>query len=56
VIVDRCSIEAYAQDGTIAMTNLIFPMSGSNRLVSFSASGKPVAVTGDIWKLRPIWK
>jgi sucrose-6-phosphate hydrolase SacC (GH32 family) len=56
VIVDRSSIEAFAQNGTIAMTNLVFPISGSNRIALFSASGKPVAVTGEIWKLRSIWK
>jgi len=56
VIVDRSSVEVFAQNGTIAMTNLIFPESSSNRLRIFSASGKPVAVTGDIWKLRSIWK
>jgi len=56
IIVDRSSIEAYAQDGTITMTNLIFPTSDNSRVVLFSASGKQVAVTGDIWKLRSIWK
>jgi len=56
VIVDRSSIEAYAQGGTIAMTNLVFPSSDKNRLVLFTASRKPVAVTGDVWKLRTIWK
>ena len=56
IIVDRSSIESYAQNGTIAMTNLVFPNSGSYRITLFSASGKPVAVTGDLWKLRPIWK
>ena len=56
VIVDRSSIEAYAQGGTIAMTNLVFPSSDKNRLVLFTASRKPVAVTGDAWKLRTIWK
>jgi fructan beta-fructosidase len=56
LIVDRSSIEAYAQDGTIAMTNVIFPPSDNSRLVFFSASGKPVAVKGDIWKLHTIWE
>ena len=50
------SIEAFAQNGTVAMTHLIFPLSSSNRLKLFSASGKPVAITGDLWKLRTIWK
>ncbi|HWC17671.1 MAG TPA: glycoside hydrolase family 32 protein [Terriglobales bacterium] len=56
VIVDRSSIEAFAQSGTIAMTNLVFPPSDRNRLVVFSASGKPISVSGDVWKLRSIWK
>jgi sucrose-6-phosphate hydrolase SacC (GH32 family) len=56
VIVDRSSIEAYAQNGTIVMTNLVFPGSDKSRIVLFSQSGKPVAVTGDIWRLRTIWK
>jgi Glycosyl hydrolases family 32 C terminal len=56
LVVDRSSIEAYAQNGTIAMTNLIFPASDTSRVALFSASGKPVVVKGDVWKLRTIWK
>jgi fructan beta-fructosidase len=56
LIVDRSSVEAYAQGGTIAMSNLIFPPSGGVRIVLFSASGKPLSVTGDLWQLRSIWK
>lgn len=55
VIVDRSSIEAYAQNGTIAMTNLIFPVSDKNRIQLFTRSGKQVAVTGHIWKLHSVW-
>jgi fructan beta-fructosidase len=56
LIVDRLSVEAYAQNGTIVMTDLIFPPSQSNRVESFSGSGKAVLVKGDIWRLRSIWK
>ena len=56
LIVDRSSIEAYAQGGTIAMTNLIFPTSGRSRVELFSKSGKPVPVKGTSWKLASIWK
>jgi sucrose-6-phosphate hydrolase SacC (GH32 family) len=56
LIVDRSSVEAFAQDGTIAMTNLIFPASQSTRVSFFSASGKKVAVKGESWQLRKIWK
>jgi fructan beta-fructosidase len=56
LIVDRCSIEAYAQNGTIAMTNLIFPPSQNSKVRFFSASGKQLSVTGEAWRLRSIWK
>ena len=56
LIVDRCSMEAFAQNGTIAMTNLIFPPSQNNKLAFFTSTGKPVSVTGKIWPLRSIWK
>jgi len=56
LIVDRCSIEAYAQNGTIAMSNLVFPPSQKNKIAFFSSSGTPVPVTGKIWQLRSIWK
>jgi sucrose-6-phosphate hydrolase SacC (GH32 family) len=56
LIVDRCSIEAYAQNGTIAMSNLVFPPSQNNKIAFFTSTGKPVSVTGKIWQLRSIWK
>ena len=56
IIIDRSSIETYAQNGTIAMTNLIFPTSDSSSVALFSGSGKQLAVKGQIWKLRSIWK
>jgi len=56
LIVDRSSVEAFAQNGTIAMTNLIFPTTTHNRLVFFSSTNGKVAVKGDAWTLRSIWK
>jgi len=55
LIVDRSSVEAFAQDGTIAMTNLIFPGSTRTRMVFFSSSGQKPRVRGDAWALRSIW-
>lgn len=56
LIVDRCAIEAYAQNGTIAMSNLVFPPSQNNKIAFFTSTGKPVSVTGKIWQLCSIWK
>ena len=55
LIVDRSSIEAYAQDGTIAMTNLIFPASQASRIEVFSAADAAVTVQGTRWNLHSIW-
>jgi len=53
LIVDRSSIEAYAQDGTIAMTDLIFPPTTKSSLEFFPTSGH--AIIGKLWRLKSIW-
>ena len=56
LVLDRSSVSAFAQNGTIAMTNLIFPTSPQARVVLFrKGGGKKVSVTGFAWKLRSIW-
>lgn len=55
VVVDRSSVEAYAQDGTIAMTDLIFPPSQRDTIRSFSEEGQEVPITGTAWQLKSIW-
>jgi sucrose-6-phosphate hydrolase SacC (GH32 family) len=56
LIVDRSSVEAYAQNGTIAMTDLLYPASTNSRVELFSAGGKSMPVTGRVWELHSIWK
>lgn len=61
VILDRSSVEAFAQGGTIAMTNLIFPgttgVSPQMRVDMFQGDGgKGLKVSGRSWKLGSIWK
>jgi fructan beta-fructosidase len=55
LVVDTISVEAFAQQGTIAMTNLVFPASTKNRIAFFSDRGTP-SVKGDSWQLKSIWK
>ncbi len=54
LIVDRSSIEAFAQDGTIAMTNLIFP---SSSITTIQPIPKAQAIKGisQAWQLKSIW-
>ncbi len=55
LIVDRSSVEAYAQDGTIAMTNLIYPSSSNLRIQLFPADSKTLKADGQLWELKSIW-
>jgi fructan beta-fructosidase len=55
LIVDRSSVEAFAQDGTIAMTNLIFPSSSDLQIQIFPADAKPLKSEGQLWELKSIW-
>ena len=56
LIVDRSSVEAFAQGGTIAMTDLIFPATAITRVELFSGSGKQLQVKAETWKLNSVWK
>ncbi|HEV2273711.1 MAG TPA: glycoside hydrolase family 32 protein [Acidobacteriaceae bacterium] len=56
LIVDRSSIEAYAQEDTIAMTDLIFPPSTNDRIRLFVSPAQPAKISGRLWKLKSIWE
>jgi fructan beta-fructosidase len=53
LVVDRSSLEAYAQNGTITMTNLIYPLGPRSTVRFFPISSK--AVSGRGWELKSIW-
>ena len=55
LIVDRSSVEAYAQNGTIAMTNLIYPLSSNSTIKIFPSAAKTATFSGQIWRLKSIW-
>ena len=54
LIVDRSSIEAFAQDGTIAMTNLIFP-SSSITTIQPIPKAQAIKRISQAWQLKSIW-
>lgn len=55
LIVDRSSVEAFAQNNTIAMTNLIFPLSPGNRVKLQTTEKSSALKSIRIWNLRTIW-
>jgi levanase/fructan beta-fructosidase len=42
IYVDRCSVEVFAQDGTVTMTDLIFPAESSTAVAVFASGGTAV--------------
>lgn len=53
VLVDRCSIEVFVEDGRIAMTNLIFPPAGARGIEAYAKGGDAGAWSAELWGLRP---
>jgi len=56
IIVDRSSVEAFAQNGTIAMTQLIFPPETKHNNVRLQGSWAALPLlSAKAWELRSIW-
>jgi len=55
ILVDRSSIEVFADNGRIAMTNLVFPPPAARNIEFYSKGGDAGAVTAELWTLRSIW-
>lgn len=54
ILTDQSSIELFAADGQIAMTDIVFPNPAANQ-VEFYSTGKPGNITADAWALQSIW-
>ena len=52
IIVDRSSVEVFAQEGRVAITNRIYPQASSIGVSSFATGGEAVLKTFDAWELR----
>jgi fructan beta-fructosidase len=55
VFVDRSSVEVFAQDGAIAMTNLVFPKATSTGLSLTTSGGRVDNIQATVWSLRSAW-
>ena len=55
VLVDRSSVEVFAGDGRVAMTNLVFPPRSARGIEFYSNGGTAGPVTGEMWTLGSIW-
>ena len=55
LVFDRSSLAAFAQGGTIAMTNLIYPQGTSASVEFFRVGTAPARLSGQGWRLKSIW-
>ncbi len=55
VVVDRISVEVFADGGRVTMTNLVFPPPDADGVEFYSQGGTAGVVSGSLWKLRSAW-
>ena len=55
ILVDRSTVEMFAQGGRVAMTNLVYPLAGADGIELYSRGERPGQITVDLWSLRSTW-
>lgn len=55
VLVDRCSVEVFADGGRVTSTNLVFPPPGANEVRTYAVGGNAGAVQATVNDIRSIW-
>jgi len=55
LFVDRSSIEVFANDGEVVMTDLIFPDPGSRGMRIFAEGGEARLVSLELYRMKSIW-
>lgn len=55
VLVDRCSVEVFAGEGEIAITELVFPPGGADGIEIWTKGGEPGEVAASFSDLRSAW-
>lgn len=56
IFVDRSSIEVLANDGSVSITDLVFPRSPYNRLELYAKGGDGHLWQTDVWEMESIWR
>lgn len=51
VLVDRSSVEVFADDGSVVFTELVFPDAGPNRVAAWSDGGPTGTLAMEVWDL-----
>ncbi|HEY2016793.1 MAG TPA: glycoside hydrolase family 32 protein, partial [Bryobacteraceae bacterium] len=56
ILVDRSTVEVFAQGEQVAMTNLVYPVGGARGIEFYTNGGKTGALRADVWELKSTWK
>jgi fructan beta-fructosidase len=52
ILLDRCSVELFGNDGQGAITDLIFPRQSDKGLGIYTEGTPPLVISLDIWSLK----
>jgi sucrose-6-phosphate hydrolase SacC (GH32 family) len=55
ILVDRSTVEVFAQGGQVAITNLVYPPADAQSIEFYSRGGKVRHIGVDAWSLRSTW-
>ncbi|HEY6988582.1 MAG TPA: glycoside hydrolase family 32 protein [Bryobacteraceae bacterium] len=55
ILVDRCSIEVFADGGRVTSTNLVFPPAGASGVKSYAKGGSAGSITARFSEIRSIY-
>ena len=56
ILVDRSTVEVFAQGGQVAMTNLVYPPAGAQGMDLSAGGVKGGRIRVEAWELKPVWK
>jgi fructan beta-fructosidase len=56
ILVDRTSVEVFANDGRRQIANCFLPDAGNRDLAVYATGGRAAAIQVDAWQLRSAWK
>ena len=55
ILVDRNSVEVFADHGRLTMTDLVFPRTNASGFEAYSKGGKAGSSKAEVWSLHSIW-
>ena len=55
IVVDRSSVELFAEGGLVAMTTLVYAPAGANGIEYYAEGGKQGRMRVDLWSLASTW-